>query len=440
MAGPALKGPGAVRGLNCPSCGAAIELRGMAWTQSVACGSCASVLDAQDPNLRVLSKFDARMKVRPLIPLGTRGEWRGAQYQVIGLQQRTITVEGVSYSWREYLLFNPYRGFRYLTEYDGHWNDVVAVPGVPEVRSSLTKPVAEYDGRSYQHFQTARARTTFVLGEFPWEVRAGDTVEARDYVDPPHILSAEATPDETTWSRGEYVDGKAIWAAFKLKGSPPSATGIYANQPSPHRANARSYWLLFAAFAAILTGMMVMRGVTARDARVFEGRYTYQSPAAEQAFVTPVFELPGDQGNVVIEAEAELDNEWLYLDYALINEGTGQAWDFGRELSYYSGYDSDGRWSEGSRRDRARVGPIPGGRYYLRVEPQAGAQGAVTSQRIPYSLTVRRDVPSLVFYVIGLLVLLVPPILGAMRAGSFEVQRWAESDHPMVTTSEDDDE
>jgi uncharacterized paraquat-inducible protein A len=70
MAGPAVSAPAGIRGFNCPSCGAAIELRGLAWTQTVACGACAAVLDARDPNLQVLSRFDARIKVRPLVPLG----------------------------------------------------------------------------------------------------------------------------------------------------------------------------------------------------------------------------------------------------------------------------------------------------------------------------------------------------------------------------------
>ena len=28
----------------------------------------------------------------------------------------------MSYDWYEYLLYNPYNGFRYLTEYQGHWS------------------------------------------------------------------------------------------------------------------------------------------------------------------------------------------------------------------------------------------------------------------------------------------------------------------------------
>lgn len=431
---------GGVRGLNCPSCGAAITLRGMAWTQSVACPSCASVLDARDPNLAVLAKFDQRMKVRPLIPLGAKGEWKGATRQVIGFQQRTITVDGVPYSWREYLLFNPYHGFRYLTEYDGHWNDVVPLPGVPDVATRFAKPRARYGAREFQHFQRAEAATTFVLGEFPWEVRHGDRVRTNDYVAPPFILSGETTEDETTWSLGEYVDGREIWKAFGLEGAPPSPRGVYANQPSSHSADAAAYWKLFGVFATLLVALMILRVVTAQDESVFRERYRFDAADSVQAFVTPVFELAGGSGNVSITTDAEVSNQWLFVEYALINERTGQAWDFGREVSFYSGYDSEGRWTEGSPIDRAKIGPVPGGRYFLRIEPQGGGSGrASTAAPIPYSVVVRRDVPSIAFFFIGLLLLIVPPAFASLRAASFETQRWAESDYAPSDGSGDDE-
>ena len=439
MAGPALKSPGSVRALNCPSCGAAIEQRGMAWTQTIACPSCAAVLDARDPNLAILGRFDARVKVRPLIPLGAKGAWKGAAYQVIGFQQRTITVDGVRYSWREYLLFNPYRGFRYLTEYDGHWNDVVPLPGVPVVTKALIKPTATYDGRTFHHFQAAEAETTFVLGEFPWEVRAGDKVAANDYIAPPFILSSEGTDDETTWSMGEYVDGREIWKAFKLKDAPPSPRGVFANQPSPHAADAKSYGKLFGAFVLALVALLAVRMVTAKNARVFNAEYLYDPARAEAAFVTPTFELPGGNGNVVVETRSNVDNQWLYVEYALINERTGQAWDFSREVSYYSGRDSDGRWTEGKRSDKAKIGPVPGGRYFLRIEPQAGAQSG-RPPAIGYSVAVRRDVPSFAFFIIGLVLLALPPLFGVLQAGSFETQRWAESDYAPASSGGDDDD
>jgi len=128
--------PPQVKSLGCPNCGAPVVIRGFATTLSVVCGNCHSILDAKDPNLAVLQQFQAAERIQPLIPLGTRGKIRGDPYEAIGFQVRTITADGVDYSWAEYLLFNPYKGFRYLTEYHGHWNDVTMLRTLPEVGRS----------------------------------------------------------------------------------------------------------------------------------------------------------------------------------------------------------------------------------------------------------------------------------------------------------------
>src|SRR5262250_1277770 len=119
-AGPILPTKLQVKALNCPGCGAALTLRSFHNAVTIVCDSCHSVLDAQDPNLRILQQFKAATdKDRLLIPLGTCGKIRGTDYEAIGFERRTIHVEGVAYGWHEYVLFNPYKGFRYLTEYDG---------------------------------------------------------------------------------------------------------------------------------------------------------------------------------------------------------------------------------------------------------------------------------------------------------------------------------
>ncbi|MBC7671387.1 MAG: DUF4178 domain-containing protein [Polaromonas sp.] len=429
---------GSVQGLNCPNCGAAIVLRGMSWTQTVACASCSAVLDAQDPQLRVLQRFEHATRYTPLIPLGSRGQWRGAIHEVIGFQVVSITVESVRYSWHEYLLFNPYHGFRYLTQYDGHWSDVVAVHALPQTVAMGTERVVRLGAHSFRHFQTAVATTRFVLGEFPWEVRTGDFVTASDWVDPPFMLSSEQTDRELNWSLSEYVDGREIWRAFKVPGSPPAAQGVFANQPSPYAASG-TMWNMFGVMAMLLMLLLFARLVTADNRVVHEGRHLFQAgDSGAAAFVTPSFVLTGGTANVVVDVDMGdgLSDSWAYLNYALINEGTGTAYDFGREVSYYSGYDSDGSWSEGSRRDRVRVAGVPGGKYFLRVETERppGSGGVLGTLRV------RRDVPSFVPFLLVLLVLFFPPFILTLRRAGFESRRWAESDHAPASASDDEDE
>ena len=427
-----------VRSLTCPSCGAAITLRALAWTRNVACESCGAVLDARDPNLAVLDSFGKAVRVSPAIPLGTRGQWRGAPYEVIGFQVRKIVVDDVPYFWREYLLFNPYHGFRYLTEYDGHWNDVVALRVVPTDTSQGGDRGVMADGRFYRHFQSARAVTSYVLGEFPWEVRAGDAVASRDYVAPPFLLSAEESKDEVAWSLGEYVAGAEVWRAFKVPGTPPPARGVFANQPSPW-ASAASMWRSFGALALAAALLMLLRLVTADNRDVHRGNYLFHRPdTAATIFVTPSFDLAGGPANVRIDTDTDLDNSWVFLDFALINESTGAAYDFGREVSYYHGIDSGERWSEGSRHDAVRIANVPDGRYFLRVEEEGPAADL---RIVAGTLRVRRDVPSVLPFLLALVALVIPPGFLALQHRAFETARWAESDHaPVGASDESEDE
>lgn len=415
----------AVKAVNCPNCGASLTIHSMGRAVALVCDHCHAILDAKDPLLRILQTFKAGSEEdHPLIPLGTRGKWRGADWEVIGFQRRSITVFGVTYSWHEYVLFNPFKGFRYLTEYEGHWNDLSPVSAAPEVAYQTS---ATYLGKTYRHFQTASTVTRFVTGEFPWEVRVGERAEVTDYIDPPYVLSSEKTGNEITWSSGEYVYGQDLWKAFRLEGVPPTPVGVYENQPSPLRATTKSIWITFGVLALLLLWMMVFTEIESQQTTVFEQSYIFDtSSTGESSFVTPVFKLTGRTSNVQFDTYAGVQNQWIYLNYALINQDTGKAYDFGREVSYYAGYDSDGHWTEGGKQDTVVIPSVPSGNYYLRIEPESD-RGLGS---IAYSVTVTRDVPVLLLYLLAFIGLLLPALLISWRTINFEQMRWAESDHP----------
>src|SRR5467141_3284824 len=252
---PPLSGPAKpqAKALNCPKCGAAITLRSFGQAVTVGCGSCHSILDAKDPNLAILQQFEIKTRdIRTLIPLGTRGKLRDTDYDIFGFERRSTEVDGITYYWHEYVLFNPYKGIRYLSEYNGHWNDISICKTLPvaDFRG------ATYLGETYKHFQTADANTDFVLGEFPWQVRVGEKAAVTDYVHPPRVLSSEKLDKEVTWSIGEYMYGREIWDSFKLPGDPPEPTGIYENQPSPAAVNVTGVWVAFGACVIFLLALM----------------------------------------------------------------------------------------------------------------------------------------------------------------------------------------
>jgi Domain of unknown function (DUF4178) len=426
---PPLEAPAApkIQTFQCPGCGAPLTVRGMQQTQSIACGSCGSVVDITDENFRIIDTFQSKVKVQPLIPLGSRGKLRGELFEVIGFLQRTITVEGVDYTWSEYLLFNPYKGFRWLSEYNGHWSYIKTTTQIPNRKAGSA--AVNYLGHTFLHFQTADARVSYVLGEFYWRVQVGEVCEVADFVSPPLILSMERSEAEVTWSIAEYIEPKILWEAFQLKTSIPPKVGIAPNQPSKLVSLSPQLWKRWGIFFLAILLVQVIFLLMSANQLVFQDAFAFHLAEKERARVTPVFELTGRPSNVVIRSKATVDNSWIYLSLALINEETGNGYDFGREISYYHGRDGGESWSEGSSSDEAVLPSVPAGRYYLRIEPEAEASS------VNYSIQVYRDVPNWTFFFLALGGLLIFPIFYWWRRRTFEYHRWSESDHPMRSLS-----
>jgi hypothetical protein len=413
------------KSLHCPNCGGPIELRGFAHTLTAVCPSCLSVLDATSPELQILQTFQDKERIQPKIPLGSRGTFNGTVYELIGFQERSVQTSDDFFSWDEYLLFNPYKGFRYISEYCGHWNVIRVLSRIPDPCIARGRRAFALDGHKYAAFDSMVATTSYVVGEFPWQVRVGDTAACEDFIAPPYMLSSETTEGETTWSLGEYWEGSKIWQAFRLPGKPPDAQGVFANQPSPHAGKTSSAWHLWLWLNVALFALVTVFNLTKANREVFRDEYVYvPGKSAEASFVTPPFELAGADKNVAVGAHANVDNDWIYLNFALINDQTGQTFDFAREVSYY--HDSDG--SEGSRDNKVVIPDVPAGRYYLRVEPEMSSTAPATR----YEIFVRRDVPVYSYFWIAAGLMLIPPLATWFRSNQFEARRWRESDYRPV--------
>ncbi len=117
---------------DCPGCGAPTVLRAQGAVETVACEHCGSVIDARDPRHQILSRYKSKILHKPLIPLGARGTLMGEKWEAIGFMRRRTRYYGVDYEWSEYLLYNPYKGFRWLLEYHGHWTFLGPVNNPPQ--------------------------------------------------------------------------------------------------------------------------------------------------------------------------------------------------------------------------------------------------------------------------------------------------------------------
>jgi ribosomal protein S27E len=410
-----------VKALQCPRCGSAITLHDKA-VQSVACQSCLTVLEPADDSLRILQQATAARSVEPLIALGSVGKFLGKDWTVIGFQQRVISAEGVDYPWQEFLLHHPDEGFRWLVESTGHWSWVSPITKPPRYHTGL--PSAIYNNETYTRYSAGSAETRYVIGEFTWKVKVGETWEITDLIAPPKMLSREANHSESTWSLSEYLPVGEVEAAFKLKTPLPAPVGIGMNQPNPrtesHRKVCSLFWkFLGLAVVAQLLWFFVLGGRTLLDQRLVF------SPANDEPVTTQTFRLDDAARSLVLRHDTDLDNNWLGLDMTLVEKNSGKAWLAQSDVAYWHGVEDGESWSEGDRTRELVFRDLPAGIYYFVIDPEISAEKPV---KVADRIKVIRDQAAWSNFFFLLVFLALLPMFSRYRLQSFEAERWKDAD------------
>ena len=274
-------------------------------------------------------------------------------------------------------------------------------------------------------------------------MRKGEKARCADFIAPPYILSRETYDElnEVSWSYGEYIEAAKLKQIFNLPTileNDGSNVGIV--QPNPYGESWKS---LKPVMIAIFAALFVIQMVTARghgDVERFRDSFYFDRTAALSASPTPLVSRPfeiKEQGGVVIESDASVDNAWLGYDFDLVNQQTGVRYPGEVSVEYYHGYD-DGEWTEGSQHASATVPGVPPGTYTLALSPEADP----TITRLPFTVAVKSGHTYWSNFVLALFAMLAYPIYIGVRYHLFEAKRWSSSDnspYPEVSTGSDDD-
>jgi len=427
-----------VRTLACPACGGTVAMRAAGYTVTLACEYCGSLIDVAHPDARLITRY-AEAQASLTIPLGTRGSLRGVEWEAIGWLERT---DGWA-AWEEYLLFNPYHGYRWLIAQDGQWSLGTMLTAIPRYDGGEMI----VDGRSYSSFyHDNKARVTRVVGEFYWRVKIGEEVRSRDYVRPGFMLSLEEDDREQSWTLSELLLAHEIRQAFDVPRPPrwwPGMTPL-AHQPSPYVQRIRSWVPIGAITLIALLVLLTLFGRTMQP-QTFGFPVTPDGASVSQSF-GPITVPIGRQAMTVETLTSNVEQGWVDIDIAFVNRKTQESYEAYALNEHYSGYDSDGGWSEGSRSQTLKVASLPAGTYDLVVDAQAhhwgssadssswnpiaGRYESVTQPPVDVSLTVARGARFLSNFWLALLLVLVPPLLMLVLHILFENARLAQKDGP----------
>lgn len=450
--------------VSCDNCGGSLELHAPDQTQRVACPYCGSMHDCDRGVLRFLHTVDGG-RIQPSIPLGCTATFEYQEFTLVGFMVRETSSGWETFSWEEFLFYNPSAGFRWLAQSDGHFNYLKPVT-LGDIRARLPDDShyagerAEYVDKSYKVFQSGEAEVKYVAGEFYWRVEAGQTTTTVDYINPPEMLSGESGTGEINWTLGTYMSQadvqKCLAAGTEI--SCQSASGVAPNQPFRHKA----VYPIWALFLVLALGLGVWAHRRSIDKTTHSQNFKLvaqdkKKPAAkpdlsrlspeeqvkramEEArkspsgvrlpygepdlFFSDEFKLLGGQNVQIMAHCPQVNNSWLYAQIDLYNKDNGAVYAFDVPIEYYHGIADGERWTEGSRTSDKVLSAVPTGTYVLRimVERQNYRQSA------SLLVTVRQGVVQWSSWLALLFGISFIPICVAIYHFIFERRRWSQSD------------
>jgi hypothetical protein len=409
--------------ISCPACNTSLTLRGKALTRALTCKNCGVYFRTGSWN-KEQEKFQLPYTFEPVLPIGAKGEIGGFIYEVMGV---VIKKERkYKYSWREYLIFNRHRGYAFLSEYDGHWNMVWPVDSDP--RASLFPGGFYEDGQRFLLYQKYSADVAYARGEFFFDV-VDMTASTRneEYINPPHFFALESSDDSMLWCKGEYIQRNAIADIFSVPLEKlPRSVGLGYTQPASGSFSISS--LVVSLIVLILATFVIQYIISARsaDENIFHRDFTSADFKDQKFVATTPFHLNGGPQSIQINIHVPVDNDWFFSEFALVNETTGEEYNFTKEVEYYHGYDyEDGGsyWSEGGTTAEAYISRLPDGTYHVNIYPAFGT--TVTG----FDIAIWRDVPSRLNVLWTIIGLAIFPVIYIIWAKAREKGRWADSDY-----------
>lgn len=378
----------AARLLNCPSCGGVLEVKAAGYSVSVACRYCGALLDVANPDVKLITEYHEAFEDLPL-PLGSRGELFGVEWEIIGALKRS----DADTDWYEFLLFNPYAGYRWLVRGDDGWQygSMLADQPVDTGRirydgdEEIDQPICEWRDQDFvRDYEPQQTTTDRVVGEFYWRVEVGDTVSACTYSRGDEVLSVEASHDEINWTQLVPLDGDDVISAFAPQNEPkrkaPGQFGRKAKASKRAKSASSSYgqrvfggesdmsrsdlpMMLFIATVAAILILAVMVGFGMGTA-FFQSTTTVAVDAPEKTVTlgTLTASRPYQFVTITMRSSA-FDNRWVDIDYSLVDRATQRSIDAYAVVERYSGSDSDGPWTEGSGDANTLMAEVPRGTY-----------------------------------------------------------------------------
>lgn len=424
------------------------------YDQDHQCGACSSLLSITKDEtknlvckscgtLHVLQKsivYDGEFRVDEVhknkfqksnsdIPTGTKLTLKGIDFEVVGVLKK---AEGNTYTWQEYYLYNAKVGYRFLTEYQGHWTFLEEIDDKKLIKEQSHDKEAVYNHDYYRLFSQYHASIKGANGEFPIDLLKVPKTLVKEYILPPFLITSEKGENKKHWFKGEYLAVEELDEALQGKIRLPESFGVGVLEP--YKPRVRFTELMQISVVAVII-LLVIQMYFTKSELVFEKSFYYDTVNemrtvgngydSSKVYISPSFQLKNGNANVEFTLDANVDNNWLETDIVLINDKTGDEYNVSMGVEFYSGVEGGESWTEGSHETDAMIEKVPEGLYHLEISPSTTFPSLVSN----FSLKMHRGVAVYGGFIFILLLLSIYPVISYYQERTFEYRRWQASDY-----------
>jgi ribosomal protein L37AE/L43A len=412
---------------TCTHCNKPGELKSFPLSQSWNCKHCGAALSYVEGRV----KFRRRMKhdKNPAIPLYTKGVLKGIEYEMIGF---AVKQDAHGWSWREYTLFNPVRGYAFLSEYNGHWTFLRETAVAPVMRKSQSDWLV-YGTDEFQLYNGYHFNISDAYGEFPGDVFEHDNIGCREFICPPELWARELHPNGLCWYHGEHIDCNELYAAFGQEVSLPYRSGIGAIQPVRGVVNPAFLRVSVIGVVLIFLFVFLIGNVFLQNKVVYENTWYLEDTLTSHKVVTPKFKLDKSRANLLVTLQAPVVNNWFEANITLVNADNGTEYTIEEGVEYYSGYEGGESWSEGSTETDEFIQYLPKGTYFMEIM----ATKPVGNSPAYYTIEAKYDVAMWRNFFIFVLMAIIPGLGAFLYARNREKIRWENSAFSPYSTNDE---
>lgn len=371
---------GASEPIECPECKTVLanhDIKNSAW---FACRHCRTYFrySNDDETPVKISQYNKSAERKPELNLGDEGVLLNKKVIVTGFIRKSYTFS--SFHWEEYMLYSPEEDGYYVLADTGEewyfiWKSDRSDFKVMNTNVMMDSYVAIQQNpyRKYDHLESYRFKIVYATGEFDYNIMAdSESLLVNEYEGEGRLLVSEEKDDKIDWYKGLRVTNSDIRKAFNKEPTTrlkKTFEDVYTTQ-----------WTAVRNFSLAMVAIVLLT-------QLLFTKLKPEKSLLSQTYVGTIDNTSWSTGSAINAGEITVDgpaalnfniganvsNEWLEVTVNMVNTSTGKNYEFTKLIEYYSGYDSDGNWSEGSTSADALLSGVPSGVYKLNMYPSSAS-------------------------------------------------------------------